>query len=155
MTSFRESRYVGKSLFADCLVGVSRGVEHSDLSVPRPSDVRDQDLAHPWDDLPTDLLPLARTTSFRVERRKESKFVEQCVFLMVTMVQIPAVTEFTFHRARDSGPEWVEYLIYENWQTGDQFHSERAQRERRTFDDAVRGFLIGRATEKLYWGNSK
>ena len=97
-------------------------------------------------------LPVASITTFLVAPQHEDAFVEQGVFLVATASQAAGVNAFALHRAVDAASPYVEYALYEDWQTRAAFDATWQSRCAHSFHERIRGWLAAPPQQRLYVG---
>jgi quinol monooxygenase YgiN len=102
--------------------------------------------------------PISATVVFKVRKDREAEFKRNADALTRATLRLPGVTEFGFkkHRPfRDEGPEdpnAVEYMIFENWQTVEQFRAQWNSEHLHAFQNGVFELLAGPPELTFYEG---
>jgi len=91
--------------------------------------------------------PISATVVFHVKKASEGEFKRNADVLTAATLKLPGVTEFGFKKhlpfnAEPGGPsDTVEYLIFENWETVEQFRAQWNSEHLHAFQNAVFAML--------------
>ena len=99
-------------------------------------------------------IPLAGTVLFKVDRAKERRFLEEADALTRATRRLPGCNVFAFHKATQSGSatEPSEYLIYEDWQTRELFHTQWTSDHLKRFQAVVGDLVLAQPDLRFYYG---
>lgn len=99
-------------------------------------------------------IPLAAIVLFKVDRAKEQRFLEEADTLTRETRRLPGCNVFAFHKATqaESATEPIEYLIYEDWETRELFHTQWTSDHLRNFQYAVGDFVLAAPDLRFYYG---
>ena len=119
---------------------------------------------HPIDDLRAEVTrmldtldpgsPIAATVLFQVDGAKEKTFVTNADALAEATRRLPGANVFAYHeRQPGSGsPGSIEYLIYEDWETVEQFRVQWDSEHLKKFQYGVGDLLTGAPDLRFYRG---
>ncbi|HEX4963478.1 MAG TPA: haloalkane dehalogenase [Thermoanaerobaculia bacterium] len=99
-------------------------------------------------------IPLAAIVIFKVDRAKERRFLEEADALTRATRRLPGCNVFAFHKAAQSGAttEPIEYLIYEDWETRELFHTQWTSDHIKRFQDVVGDLVTAAPDLRFYYG---
>lgn len=99
-------------------------------------------------------IPLAAIVLFKVDPAKEGRFLEEADTLTRETRRLPGCNVFAFHKAAQpaSGTEPIEYLIYEDWETRELFHTQWTSDHLRNFQYVVGDFVLAAPDLRFYYG---
>lgn len=98
--------------------------------------------------------PIAATVTFQVDPAKEGAFARHIDDLAEATRQLPGLNVFHFHRnkAIQPGSDGVEYLIYEDWQTRDEFRAQWDSAHLKKFQGVVFDLIVAPPDLRFYYG---
>ncbi|HKI03132.1 MAG TPA: haloalkane dehalogenase [Thermoanaerobaculia bacterium] len=99
-------------------------------------------------------IPLAAIVIFKVDREKERRFLEDADALTRATRRLPGCNVFAFHKTAqtEAAGEPIEYLIYEDWQTRELFHTQWTSDHIKRFQDAVGDLVVAAPDLRFYYG---
>ena len=99
-------------------------------------------------------IALAAIVIFKVDPAKERQFLDEADALTRATRRLPGCNVFAFHKAAQQGSaaEPIEYLIYEDWQTRELFHTQWTSDHIKRFQDAVGDLVLAAPDLRFYYG---
>src|SRR5215213_1559219 len=122
---------------------------------------------HPIDDLRAEVTrmldtldpgsPIAAIVLFQVDGAKEKTFVTNADVLAEATRRLPGANVFAYHERQPGGgsPGSIEYLIYEDWETVEQFRAQWDSEHLKKFQYGVGDLLTGAPDLRFYRGWSE
>ena len=99
-------------------------------------------------------IPLAAIVLFKVDPAKESRFKQEADALTAATRRLPGCNVFAFHKATPPGAsgEPIEYLIYEDWETRELFHTQWTSDHLKNFQSVVGDLVLAAPDLRFYNG---
>ena len=99
-------------------------------------------------------IPLAAIVLFKVDPAQESRFRQEADRLTAATRKLPGCNVFAFHKATPGGPagEPIEYLIYEDWETRELFHTQWTSDHLKHFQSVVGDLVLAAPDLRFYNG---
>lgn len=99
-------------------------------------------------------IPLAAIVLFKVDPAKESQFKQEADRLTAATRRLPGCNVFAFHKATPPGAsgEPIEYLIYEDWETRELFHTQWTSDHLQHFQSVVGDLVLAAPDLRFYNG---
>lgn len=99
-------------------------------------------------------IPIAAIVLFKVDPSKESRFKQEADALTAATRRLPGCNVFAFHKATPPGPagEPIEYLIYEDWETRELFHTQWTSDHLQHFQSVVGDLVLAAPDLRFYNG---
>ena len=99
-------------------------------------------------------IALAAIVIFKVDPAKEGKFLEEADALTRATRRLPGCNVFAFHKTaqRTAAAEPVEYLIYEDWETRELFHTQWTSEHLGHFQSVVGDLVVATPDLRFYYG---
>jgi len=96
-------------------------------------------------------VPIAAIVLFKVNRTKETQFIDSANLLTEATRRLPGVNVFSFHKAVVPG-DALEYLIYEDWETRDFFRTQWESHHLKRFQYTVGDLIVAPPDLRFYHG---
>lgn len=134
--------------FVDRALGSTPGPQ----APPSIEEVRAQVLRM-LDTLPVGM-PLAAIVLFKVGPAKERRFQQEADVLTAATRKLPGCNVFAFHKTvvPASTTEPVEYLIYEDWETRELFHTQWTSQHLKHFQSFIGDLVLAAPDLRFYSG---
>lgn len=103
-------------------------------------------------------LPISATVVFKVKKSEEKTFTKNAAVLAEATLKLPGVNVFQYEKHQpyegepEEIPESVEYLIYEDWETVEQFRRQWDSEHLKKFQASVFDLLVGPPDLTFYEG---
>lgn len=99
-------------------------------------------------------IPIAAIVLFKVDPAKEARFRQEADALTAATRRLPGCNVFAFHKATPGGPagEPIEYLIYEDWETRELFHTQWTSDHLQHFQSVVGDLVLAPPDLRFYNG---